>query len=53
MKSISSSILVLAGAILVAVGGHIPNDTQAFALIVGCGIGLIGLYGWFVSFKEQ
>jgi hypothetical protein len=54
MKSISSSIIVLAAAILIVGSSYIQHsDTQLFVQIVGCGVGLIGLWGWFVSFKEK
>jgi hypothetical protein len=54
MKSISASIIVLAAAILILGGSYIQhNDTQLFVQIVGCGVGLIGLGGWLVSFREK
>jgi hypothetical protein len=54
MKSISSSIIVLAGVILIVGGSYIPHsDTQLFAQIAGCGVALIGLWGWFASLKEK
>ena len=54
MKTISASIIVLAAAILIVGGGHIQHDgTQLFVMVVGCGAGLIGLWGWFVSLKEK
>ena len=54
MKSISASIVVLAAAILIVGGSHVKHvDTQLFVQIVGCGVGVIGLWGWFVSFKEK
>ena len=53
-KPISSSIIVLAGAILIAFGGHIQHgDTQLFVMIVGCLVGLLGLVGWLVSSREK
>jgi hypothetical protein len=54
MKAISSSIVVLAAAILLVGGSHIQHgDIRLFVQIVGCGVGLIGLWGWLVSFKEK
>ena len=54
MKSISASIIVLAAAILLVGGSHIQhNDTKLFVQMVGCGVGLIGLGGWFVSLKHD
>jgi hypothetical protein len=54
MKSISASIIVLAAAILIVGGSHIQHDgTQLFVCIVGCGVGLIGLGGWIVCFREK
>ena len=54
MKSISASIIVLSAAILIAGGSHIQNyDTREFFQVVGCGVGLIGLGGWFVSLRDK
>lgn len=54
MKSISASIIVLAAAILLAGGSHIQHsDTKLFVQVVGCGVGLIGLWGWFACRKEK
>ena len=53
-KPISSAIIVLAAAVLIAVGGHIQhNDTQLFVMGVGCVVGLLGLYVWFVSTEQN
>ena len=52
MKSISASIIVLAGAILLVGGSHVQHDdTQLFVMIVGCAVTLIGLGGWYFSMK--
>jgi hypothetical protein len=54
MKPISASIIVLAAAILLVGGSHVQHgDTKLFVQVVGCGVGLAGLWGWFVSFKEK
>ena len=54
MKSISASIIVLAGTILILGGAHIQHDaTQTFVMFVGCGFGAIGLWGWFQTIKEK
>ncbi|MDB6153551.1 MAG: hypothetical protein JWL90_2004 [Chthoniobacteraceae bacterium] len=54
MKLLSSSIIVLSGAILITGGSFIQHsDTKLFVQIVGCVIGLVGLVGWFASFKEK
>jgi hypothetical protein len=53
-KPISSSIIVLAAAVLIAGGGHIQHaDTRLFVMVVGCGVGLLGLLGWVVSSREK
>ena len=53
MKAISASIIVLAAAILLVGGSHIQHsDTKVFVQLVGCGVGLIGLGGWFVSIRD-
>jgi len=54
MKSISASILVLSGAILLAAGSFVSHSqTQGFLQTVGCVIGLIGLVVWFWSVKQS
>jgi hypothetical protein len=51
MKSISASIIVLAGAILLLGGSQIRGETGGFIMLAGCVVGLIGLGGWFVSLR--
>jgi hypothetical protein len=54
MKAISASIIVLSGAILLVGGSYLQHsDTRLFVQIVGCAVGLAGLWGWFTSFKEK
>lgn len=54
MKAVSSSIIVLSAAILIAGGSYIQHsDTRLFVLVVGCVTGLIGLGGWFVSLGDK
>ncbi len=54
MKSISAAIIVVAASGLILGGSHIQHGgTQSFVQIVGCGVGLAGLWGWFVSLKEK
>jgi hypothetical protein len=54
MKCISASIVVLAGAILIAFGSFVPhNDTQLFNQIVGIFVGIAGLVGWFSAFRSE
>jgi hypothetical protein len=53
MKSISASIIVLAAAILILGSSHFTGDTQLFVMVVGCGVGVAGLLGWFTSLKEK
>jgi len=52
MKHISASIIVLAGAIILAGGSHYTSDTD-FVVAVGTGVCATGLWGWFVSLKEK
>jgi hypothetical protein len=53
MKAVSASIVVLAGAILLAAGSFIQHsDTKVFVQFVGCLVGVIGLGGWFFAFKS-
>lgn len=52
MKSISASIVVLSGAILLAAGSFVPHgDTQLTLQLVGSAVGLLGLWAWFMSIK--
>ncbi len=54
MKLISASIIVLAATVLIVGGAHVQhNDTQLFVMIAGCGVGLIGLWGWFSGLREK
>jgi hypothetical protein len=54
MKAISASIVVLAGAILLAVGSLVQHaDTKLFVQVVGSVVGGIGLGAWFISFREK
>jgi hypothetical protein len=54
MKQISASIIVLAAAILIVGGAYIQHDdTKLFVMGVGCGVGLIGLWGWFAGCKDK
>ena len=51
MSSVSASIIVLAGAVLLTGGSHVQHgDTQIFLQAVG---GLVGLVGWFIAFKDS
>jgi len=54
MKSISASIIVLAGVALVLGGAQIQHgDTMTFVQAVGCVVGAVGLWGWFLTLKEK
>ncbi len=47
MKTVSASIVVLAGAIVLSVGSLIPhNDTQVTLQLIGGGVGVYGLIVW-------
>lgn len=53
MTSISCSIIVLSGAIVLAVGSLVPhNDTQLFLQLAGGGVAIIGLWAWFNSIRK-
>ena len=53
MKSISASIIVLAGAGLVVGGAYVRHsDTSTFVMFVGCVLALAGLVGWFRAFRD-
>lgn len=54
MKLLSSSIIVLAGALMIA--GSSLSDRNSMRENVGLGgsvVCLIGLGGWFVAFREK
>jgi drug/metabolite transporter (DMT)-like permease len=54
MKSISASIIVVAGVALILGGAQIQHgDTKTFVQAVGCVVGALGLWGWFVTIKEK
>jgi hypothetical protein len=53
MKHISASIIVLAGAIILAGGSHYISGELDFVVAVGSGVCGVGLWGWFASFKEK
>ena len=47
MKSISASIIVLSGALLLVGGSFVShNQTQQFVQLVGGAVGLLGLGVW-------
>jgi hypothetical protein len=54
MKSISASIIVLAGALTFAIGGTIQHsDTQSVVCIVGIALGILGLGAWAAAFLSK
>ena len=54
MKSISASIIVLAGAAVILGSAQIQHgDTRTFVQSVGCVVAAVGLWGWFKTLKEQ
>ena len=54
MKSISASIVILAGTVLIVRGSSIPHDGTAFFVhAVGLALIFIGIWGWRVSLIEK
>jgi hypothetical protein len=54
MKAVSSSIIVLAGALLLAAGAMINHaDTQFFVCSVGTLLGLVGLVAWLTNLRGE
>lgn len=56
MKSLSASVIVVAGALLVLGGStsYVPHsDTGMFVRIVGCAVCVTGLWGWFKAINEK
>lgn len=53
-RLISAAIIVFAAAVLLVGGAFVKHaDTQMFLYLVGCVVGLAGLFGWFASFKGR
>lgn len=53
MKSISSSIVVLSGAVLLLGGSFVSQDqTQSVLQYLGGGIGLLGLVAWYRTIQQ-
>ena len=46
MKAVSSSIIVVGGAIMVTGGLSGGSDRHTMLFFIGCGVGIIGLIGW-------
>lgn len=54
MKSLSASIVVLAGTIVFTAGAFIRHDqTAVFVMLVGGAISVLGLLGWAYSLKQR
>jgi|GEM_PF-1400620 len=52
MKFISAAIIVLAGTVLLLGGSFIGHsDTKLFVQTAGCGVGIIGIIGWFTMLQ--
>ena len=54
MRSISASIVVLSGAVMLVGGAFIQHDqTQGFTQFVGGAVGIIGLVVWFLTLRQS
>jgi hypothetical protein len=54
MKSLSASIIVLSGALVLVGGSYVNHDqTQGFLQFVGGAVGLIGLVVWFQTIRPS
>jgi hypothetical protein len=54
MKSLSASIIVLAGALTFAIGATIQHgDTQTVVCIVGIALGILGLGAWALALLSK
>ena len=51
MKSISASIVVLAGVACLEVATEYPraDSTSAYMIVIGTGVIICGMFGWFRS----
>jgi drug/metabolite transporter (DMT)-like permease len=53
MKSFSAAVVVLAGVALILGGGQFTHDqTGMFAQMIGVGVSLAGLVGWFMTLRD-
>jgi hypothetical protein len=54
MKSISASIVVMAGAVLFSVGQMLNHpDSGLVTCLVGAVVGIMGLVGWYRAMDEK
>jgi len=54
MKSISASIIVFSGAVLLTASGFVQSaDWQGILMFAGCALGLTGLVGWFLTLRDS
>jgi hypothetical protein len=49
MKSISASLVVLSGALILIAGGLNTGDFRDITLLLGPSVVLFGLVGWYVT----
>lgn len=53
MKLLSSSIVILAGAVVLAGGVLADNDIGQLLVLVGGGVGLVGFCGWISAWAAE
>ncbi|MBN1912520.1 MAG: hypothetical protein JW818_22550 [Pirellulales bacterium] len=53
MKAISAAIVLLAGAVLFAVGSTAVGDSQSGAQALGIIIGCVGMYVWVCEMRRD
>jgi hypothetical protein len=54
MKSISASIIVLSGAMVLVGGAFVGHhDTSTFVMLAGCVLGIAGLFGWYSTLRDS
>ena len=52
MKSLSASIIVLAGVACLHVATEMHSDTATFFIVVGIALIGLGMFGWFRTLRE-
>lgn len=53
MKTISASIIVLAGALVFGLGSLTRGDAQTVSWVFGGFLAVFGLYGWFLACSRR
>ena len=53
MKAVSAAIVVVAGALLMSLGGNVShNDTRDVLMLIGGAVGVYGLVVWHLEIRK-